>query len=61
MGRGHVVRALVRPGSAGKLPRPAAAIEGDALDASLWAAKVPPAETLVHLVGTPHPSPAKAA
>jgi uncharacterized protein YbjT (DUF2867 family) len=33
---------------------------GDALDPSTYAANVAPADTLVHLVGTPHPSPAKA-
>src|SRR5207237_3540678 len=34
---------------------------GDALDASSYAARVAPADTLVQLVGTPHPSPSKAA
>jgi len=59
--RGHRVRALVRPGSEGKLPAAAEAISGNALDSSAWAAQVAPADTLVHLVGTPHPSPSKAA
>jgi nucleoside-diphosphate-sugar epimerase len=59
--RGHAVRALVRPGSARKLPPGTTAIDGNALDASGWAVQVRPADTLVHLVGTPHPSPAKAA
>jgi uncharacterized protein YbjT (DUF2867 family) len=59
--RGHRVRALVRPGSERKLPPGAEPIVGNALDASGWASKVAPADTLVHLVGTPHPSPAKAA
>src|SRR6478752_4366229 len=39
--RGHLVRAVVRPGSEGKVPAGA--------------------EIVVHLVGTPHPSPSKAA
>jgi len=58
--RGHRVRALVRAGSEGKLPSSAEAVTGDALDSSGWSARVAPADTLVHLVGTPHPSPAKA-
>ena len=61
IGRGHRVRALVRAGSERKLPPQAEPVVGNALDASSWSARVPPADTLVHLVGTPHPSPAKAA
>ncbi len=61
LGRGHRVRALVRPGSESKVPLGAERVTGDALDAGGWGAAVPPAGTLVHLVGTPHPSPAKAA
>lgn len=57
---GHSVRALVRSGSTGKLPAGAEEVIGDALDAASFAALVPPADTLVHLVGTPHPSPLKA-
>jgi uncharacterized protein YbjT (DUF2867 family) len=59
--RGHQVRALVRPGSERKLPAAAEAVRGDALDSSAWARSVAPADTLVHLVGTPHPSPSKGA
>ena len=36
-------------------------VVGNALDASTFAGHIPRAATLVHLVGTPHPSPAKAA
>jgi uncharacterized protein YbjT (DUF2867 family) len=57
--RGHTVRALVRPESAGKLPPGADVVVGDALDATTFAGAVPPADTLVHLVGTAHPSPWK--
>jgi uncharacterized protein YbjT (DUF2867 family) len=60
LARGHTVRALVRPGSAGQLPAGAAEVRGNALDATRFAALIPPADTLVHLVGTPHPSPLKA-
>jgi nucleoside-diphosphate-sugar epimerase len=59
--RGHAVRALVRPGSARRLPPGTPLVEGNVLDASGWAGQVAPSDTLVHLFGTPHPSPAKAA
>lgn len=58
--RGHVVRALVRPGSRSALPIGAEPVVGNALAAAAWAGSVAPADTLVHLVGTPHPSPWKA-
>ncbi len=58
--RGHAVRALARPGSERKLPAAATAVTGDALDAATFVDAVAPADTFVHLVGTPHPSPAKA-
>src|SRR6478609_6327644 len=61
LARGHDVRALVRTGSVGRLPRGAQAIPGDALDARSVAAALRPGDTLVHLVGTPHPNPAKGA
>ena len=59
--RGHEVRALVRRGSAEKLPRGCKAVIGNALDASSFAELVQPSDTFVQLVGVPHPSPAKAA
>lgn len=59
--RGHSVRALVRPGSEGKLPPGATPVAGDALRADTFAAAVAPAKTFVQLVGVSHPSPAKAA
>jgi uncharacterized protein YbjT (DUF2867 family) len=59
--RGFSVHALVRPGSEARLPQGARAVLGSALDASTFAAAIPVRATLVHLVGTPHPSPAKAA
>lgn len=61
LARGHAVRALVRPGSERRLPPGAVPVPGNALDASSFASQVPPSDTLVHLVGTPRPSPAKAA
>lgn len=61
LSRGHTVHALARPGSQRKLPIGAIAVTGDALDDTTFASAIPPDATLVHLVGTPHPSPAKAA
>ncbi len=61
LARGHTVRGLVRPGAAGRLPTGAGSVVGDALSASSFAAAVPPADTMIHLVGTPRPNPAKAA
>jgi nucleoside-diphosphate-sugar epimerase len=55
------VRALVRPGSEAKLPAGPRAVPGDALEADSFADRIPADATIVHLVGTPHPSPAKAA
>jgi uncharacterized protein YbjT (DUF2867 family) len=58
--RGHEVRALVRPGSASKLPAGCTAVEGNALDGDSYCARIAPADTFVQLVGVAHPSPAKA-
>jgi uncharacterized protein YbjT (DUF2867 family) len=58
--RGHRVRALARAASASVLPPTAVPIIGDALDASTYVDDVAPADTFVHLVGTPHPNPSKA-
>jgi uncharacterized protein YbjT (DUF2867 family) len=58
--RGHSVRALVRPGSEGKVPAGATAVTGDALRAETFVHAVAPAKTFVQLVGVSHPSPAKA-
>ncbi len=58
--RGHRVRALARAQSIGKLPSGTHPVIGNALDASSFCEMVPPADTLLHLVGVPHPNPAKA-
>jgi uncharacterized protein YbjT (DUF2867 family) len=57
--RGHCTHALVRPGSEAKVPPGTRTVIGDALDASTFASAIPPGTTLIHLVGTPHPNPAK--
>ena len=61
LARGHRVRALVRPGSEGKLPAGAEPVVGNPLDGLSFVASIEPADTFVQLVGTPHPSPVKAA
>ena len=61
LARGHRVRALVRPESAGRAAAGATSVVGNALDAATFAPAVTGADTIVHLVGTPHPSPKKAA
>jgi NADH dehydrogenase len=57
---GFPVHALPRAGSETRLPRGAVAVTGDALDAASFAPAIPTRATIVHLVGTPHPSPSKA-
>src|ERR1700722_19344816 len=51
--RGHEVRALVRPGSEGKLPPGCRLVLGNALDPGSFASEVPPSDTFVQLVGYP--------
>ena len=60
LARGHAVRGLVRAGAERRLPTGAEPVVGDALDAGTFASLIPPAHTFVHLIGTPHPGPAKA-
>lgn len=60
LARGHAVRALVRPGSERKVPGGCEVVLGNALDATSFEGAVAPSDTLLQLVGTPHPSPAKA-
>ena len=61
LGKGHRVHALARPGSERRLPTAAVPVIGNVLDESSFARSIPRGATLVHLVGAPHPSPAKAA
>lgn len=58
--RGHKVRSLVRPGSEKKLPAGIEAMTGNPLDPLSIQTALQGADTLVHLVGVPKPSPAKA-
>jgi len=59
--RGHRVHVLTRAASVARVAPGATAIVGNALDASSYVGALRSGETIVHLVGTPHPSPAKAA
>ncbi len=59
--RGHRVRVLVRAGSKAMLPAACEVVSGNALDANSYRQLIRPADTFIHLVGVPHPSPAKAA
>ncbi|HTS22546.1 MAG TPA: NAD(P)-dependent oxidoreductase [Casimicrobiaceae bacterium] len=61
LARGYAVHALTRAGSAARLPAAAVGVPGDALSGDSFAAAIPPGASVVHLVGTPHPNPAKAA
>lgn len=60
LARGHCLRALVRPGSARKLPSGVDVVLGSSLVADDVSRALTGADTLVHLVGVPKPSPAKA-
>lgn len=60
LARGHRVQALTRKESAHRIPRGAETVVGNALDSTSFAHAIW-ADTLVHLIGTPHPNPAKAA
>ncbi len=58
--RGHRVRALVREQSLERVAAGATAVAGDALDGESVAAACRPGDTIIHLVGTPRPTPSKA-
>lgn len=59
---GHgTIQALVRSGGAARVVEGVTATEIDVLDADSLAAALRPGDTVVHLIGTPHPNPAKAA
>ena len=61
LARGHRVTALVRPGRESLLPGGCRVLTGDALNPASFQDGLGDADTLVHLVGVAHPSPAKAA
>jgi nucleoside-diphosphate-sugar epimerase len=59
--RGHQVTAIVRPGSEKKIPPPASIVAVNPLIEGSYTELIRRCETFVHLIGVPHPSPAKAA
>lgn len=59
--RGHRARCLVRRGSEQGAAAGSEVIVGNPLDAASYGPNVVGCDTFVHLVGVPHPSPAKAA
>lgn len=59
--RGHAVKAVVRPGSARKLPGKVSVVTADPLQENSYTEAIVGCDTFVHLIGVPHPSPAKAA
>lgn len=61
LSRKHQIHALVRPGSEQKLPPGCRMVQGDALREVTFQDFVPGADTYLHMVGVPHPSPSKAA
>jgi len=61
LSRGHRVCALVRAGSENRVPAGCRTAIGDPLDYASYRNLLSEADTLVHLVGVSHPSPAKAA
>jgi uncharacterized protein YbjT (DUF2867 family) len=60
LARGHRVRVLARAESAGRVPAQAMPVIGDALDGKSVESALRPGDTVIHLVGTPHPNPSKA-
>ena len=58
---GHQVRALIRAGSESRAPAGCQVVTGDPFDSALYRRLLTSADTLVHLVGVSHPSPARAA
>jgi uncharacterized protein YbjT (DUF2867 family) len=58
---GFRVTAVARPQSSAKLPACCEVINGNALDSQTYAGRILPGSTFVHMVGTPHPAPWKAA
>ena len=57
--RGNQIKALVRAGSENKLPAGATGVVGDPLKTDSYTEHVRGSQTFVHLIGVPHPSPAK--
>jgi uncharacterized protein YbjT (DUF2867 family) len=59
--RKHEVKAVVRPGSQEKLPGVVSVVLADPLKENSYTEAIRGSDTFIHLIGVPHPSPAKAA
>ncbi|MFN2621515.1 MAG: SDR family oxidoreductase [Chthoniobacterales bacterium] len=59
--RGHQLKALVRPGSERKIPANVSIVSAEPLQDGSYKESIRGCDTFVHLIGVPHPSPAKAA
>ena len=59
--RGHQITAVVRPGSERKIPANVSIVSADPLQENSYTESIRGCDTFVHLIGVPHPSPAKAA
>ena len=59
--RGHEVKAVVRAGSENKLPAGVSVVVADPLREDSYTEAIRGCDTFIHLIGVPHPSPAKAA
>ena len=59
--RGHAVKAVVRAGSEKKVPGDASIVVADPLKEGSYTEAIRGCDTFIHLIGVPHPSPAKAA
>ena len=58
--RGHDIKALARKGSEERLPAGTTPAIADPLRMDAYTEQVRGSDTFVHLIGVPHPSPAKA-
>ena len=59
--RGHRLTAVVRSGSEKKIPAGVAIVIADPLVENSYTEQIRGCDTFIHLIGVPHPSPAKAA
>jgi nucleoside-diphosphate-sugar epimerase len=59
--RGHQLKAIVRPGSEKKISANISTVRADPLREGSYMEAIRGCDTFVHLIGVPHPSPAKAA
>lgn len=59
--RGHQLKAVVRPGSENRISDNVSVVAADPLKQDSYTDSIRGCDTFIHLIGVPHPSPAKAA